>query len=118
VPSERPTGLRALRWVVGALWVIHGLWILRNQVHGILIGEALIGVAELASAFMLIRAKMAYVVVATIIALMSGLLSAIFLTKTPIVPGIASAMALVAVIGMVLTAIICIWSMRHRRAKT
>jgi len=108
---------RSLRWVASALWVAHGLWILVNQVHGFLPGEALVGAAELAAAFMIARGGMTHVAVATVIALISGLLSAIFLTKTPVVPGLTSTMALVAVTAAVLTATICLWD-GLRRAKT
>jgi hypothetical protein len=98
-----------LRWGIGALWIVHGVWVLVNQLEGFLLGEALIGLAELAAAALIIQEKRGYDFLATTVSIVSGLLSALFLTKTPIIIGVPSAMALVAVLAMTCTISISAW---------
>ena len=109
---------RLLRWGVAALWLVHGLWILANQLQGVLPGEAAIALAEIAAAAMITKGTGGYDLLATIVSIVSGLLSALFLTKTPMVVGLAPAMALIAVLGTLVTTGICGWdAIARQRSK-
>ena len=100
---------RLARWIAAAMWITHGVWVLINQFHGFLLGEVFMAVGELLAGVMITRGKVGYDILATIISLFGGLLSALFLTKTPVVAGVASTMALVAVFATVLTIGVSAW---------
>lgn len=88
-------GIWALRWTTSVLWAVHGVWVLAHQIERFLVGEGLVGLAELGAAILITRGTRACDVMAMCVSLVSGLLSVIFLTKAPIDLDTYSMMALV-----------------------
>jgi len=103
-------GIWALRWITSVLWAIHGVWVLAHQIEQFLVGAGLVGLAELGAAILITRGTRACDVLAMCVSLVSGLLSVIFLTKTPIVIDAYSMMALISVGATLLTIIITIFA--------
>ena len=92
-----------LRWTTGALWGIHGVWVLLHQIERFLVGEGLVGVAELGAAILIVQGMRACDVLAIFVSLLSGLLAVIYLTKGPVVMDAYSLMAFVSLVAMLFT---------------
>jgi len=101
---------RAFRWTTSALWVVHGAWILAHQIERVLIGEAVIGLAELAAAVLITRGGRISDLVATAIAIGSGLLALVYLTKTPIEVDAYSLMAIISIVALLFTVAVTLWA--------
>jgi hypothetical protein len=86
-----------------------------NQLNGLLLGEAMIGLAELAAAVSITRQSRGWDVFATLVSLVSGLLCFVYLTKAPLPMGLSSLLAMVAVLATLCTIGVSVWDAVSRR---